>query len=387
MTKVIIDSFIDLCAGLGAFPLAMERVGITIKNHYFSEIDKYAIQNYRYNFPNAIYIGPIGHISESWPDSADFITFGWPCQGNSINGGRSGLAGSTGSQLIVNIAEILNHYKPRHFFAENVPGLYSVNKGIDIIKVFGLLSDLDTDSMQYDVELQFLNTRKFGIPQNRERLYFIGHRLTTGGSGQKVFPLENSDCGFIEGSTETAVIINTFTAGGHSGGHSGGHHSGITLLRWQNKKQGIVEDNISPTIRHSSAGTDIRKMPGLVVNDNGNLPQIPEPKVKQKRYSKGNAQAQRVYDLNGIAPIQGALGGGQGADRGLFEFPNKTIRRFTPIEVARLFGLPDEWTKYGINDKGEKVEISDSQQYKLLGNSITAEPLTTIFRKLAKSEI
>jgi site-specific DNA-cytosine methylase len=92
-----------------------------------------------------------------------------------------------------------------------------------------------------------------------------------------------------------------------------------------------------------------------------------------KIYSNGDvAQANRVYSPKGIITSQ------RGGTRSLIK--TKSIRRLTPIECCRLQGFPDNWNKYGINEKGEKVKISDTQRYKQMGNAVT----TNVIKEIAK---
>jgi len=180
-------NYLDGFSGYGGFHLGLERGGFQFSNVYYSEIDKYAIANYSYNFKDSIYAGSIDTICEGGiVKDIDFFTFGWPCQDNSIAGKRKGQRAGTRSGLLFESIKILNHFKPRHFIAENVLGLLSVNKGIDIIESLEVLAYLNESCPQYDIEVQLLNTRWL-LPQNRERLYFVGH--LRGRGGRKIFPI------------------------------------------------------------------------------------------------------------------------------------------------------------------------------------------------------
>lgn len=182
---------LDGFSGYGGFHLALDNAGWKFNNTYFSEIDKYAIANYTYNFSNSIYAGSIDTICSSGIiRNIDLFTFGWPCQDNSIVGERKGQRPGTRSGLLYNAAEIINKFKPRNFIAENVAGLLSVNKGIDIVESFRLLAFLNESCPQYDIEMQLLNTRWL-LPQNRERLYFIGH--LRGSCSRQILPLTEHD--------------------------------------------------------------------------------------------------------------------------------------------------------------------------------------------------
>lgn len=167
-------NLLDLFSGYGGFHLALENAGFEFDNVFFSEIDPHAIANYLHNFPKAIYAGPIQSVTRTTMPKADIITFGWPCQDNSIAGKRKGQSGGTRSGLLNEAVRCISEHQPRHFIAENVPGLLSVNKGIDYIKAIELLCVFNESCPQYDIEMQLLNTKWF-LPQNRERLFFVGH--------------------------------------------------------------------------------------------------------------------------------------------------------------------------------------------------------------------
>lgn len=213
MTKDIVH--IDLFSGTGGFHEALLESGFNITHHYFSEIDKHAIANYKYNFPNAEYIGSVVDISgfairERHPAAKIIVTFGWPCQDNSIAGKRKGHRPGTRSSLLFAAGRIILELKPSHFIAENVKGLFSVNEGIDFYETLRFLTYLDTDSPQYTVEMQLLNT-SWVLPQNRERTYFVGHLGAE--CSKRVFPITENDCRATEGAIDTSTV-RTLTGGG-----------------------------------------------------------------------------------------------------------------------------------------------------------------------------
>ena len=232
---------IDLFSGIGGFSLGFQRAGYNFTEHYFSEIDKHAIANYKYNFPNAKHIGNIKTIQSADLAGADIITFGSPCQDFSLAGKRAGLKGSKSSLIEYAIALIAN-IRPSVFIWENVKGTFSSNAGADfwaIMQAFANLGD-------YTIEWQLLNT-SWVLPQNRERIYLIGH--LAGRSEPGVFPITEDDffttekaqiqsqtpiCTTLKASgsmrPEDTYIIpkeaNTLTGGGKSGGL----HSDMTVI-------------------------------------------------------------------------------------------------------------------------------------------------------------
>lgn len=175
--------FIDFFAGIGGFRLGMEQAGHICVGH--CEIDKYA---------NASYVAMHNPKKEEWYSSdistvdamelpeAEVYTFGFPCQAFSIAGKRRGFEDTRGT-LIFEVLRLVEKRKPDLLFAENVRGLLSHDGGKTFETIITAM-----DELGYDVEWQVLNSKHFGVPQNRERIFILGH-LRGGGCRRKVFPL------------------------------------------------------------------------------------------------------------------------------------------------------------------------------------------------------
>lgn len=335
-------NYLDGFSGTGGFHVGLERAGYHFHNVYFSEINKYAIANYSYNFPNSIYAGSIDTISTSGIiTDLDFFTFGWPCQDNSIAGKRKGQNTGTRSGLLYEAVKIINRFKPRNFIAENVLGLLTVNKGIDIIESLRLLTYINESCPQYDIEMQLLNTR-WVLPQNRERLYFVGHLR---GSGSKqIFPLGEKGQGYVktgcytkEGVACTLTIRNAKSRVSADG----------TIIKVKSATQtGYEEAEIGDSINTS----------------------FPESETRRGRVGKGIAQTLQT-NLNQCVVIG-----------------DNEFRDFTPTEYERLQGLEDGWTKYGLFN-GQVKELSDTQRYKLCGNGVSTHIVEMIGKKLYKEPL
>ena len=200
---------IDLFSGIGGFSLGFQRAGYHFTEHYFSEIKKEAIANYKHNFPNATYIGNINAIQPADFTGIDIITFGTPCQNFSIVGRKEGLKGSK-SSIIYQAIALIAQLKPNFFIWENVKGVFSSNSGADfwaILKEFANIGG-------YTIEWQLLNS-SWVQAQNRERIFLVGH--LTGRSESRIFPFTEDD--FLSKSGEESKsqtpISGTLKANGN----------------------------------------------------------------------------------------------------------------------------------------------------------------------------
>lgn len=307
---------LDLFSGTGGFPLGFQQAGFTFKKHYFSEIDKHAIANYRYNFKHSIYAGSVQEIKKGKIETPDLVCFGFPCQDVSLAGHRKGLQGERTS-LYFEALRIIEEFRPRIFVFENVKGLFSTNEGRDFEEVIKAAANLGF----YNSQWQLLNS-SWVLPQNRERIYFVGCLRTE--RPPEIFPI--SEEGF---------------------GHQKGHE----------KK---AQAQIAPTI-DTGVGNGGNYSPYVIEQAHKiNYDQL-DPNNKNNR-----SISNRVYHTDGIAPTQTAIY----VKTKIYTKDKLHVRRLTPLECERLQGFPDGWTKYGIYD-GRKIELSDTQRYKLMGNAVS----------------
>lgn len=151
-----------------------------------NEWDKYACQVYRKNFGKGkLYEGDIRTINTDKIPDHDLLTAGFPCQAFSIAGKRKGFDDTRGT-LFFEIGRVLQYKKPEYFILENVKGLLSHNNGQTFETIITSLNELG-----YDVQWQVLNSKNFGVPQNRERVFIIGHLRET--RRPEVFPIRKND--------------------------------------------------------------------------------------------------------------------------------------------------------------------------------------------------
>jgi len=375
-------NLLELFSGIGGFTKGFQRAGYTIKNHYFSEIDKHAIANYKYNFKDAEYIGSVTDVRGRDIERPDIITFGSPCQDFSLAGKRAGLEGKR-SNLVMEAIRLITETKPSVFIWENVKGSFSSNNGADFWAIIAAFANIGG----YRLEWQLLNT-SWVLPQNRERIYLVGH--LAGRSEPGVFPIGESD--FLHnqtGSKKSGQIASTLNAG--------------DAKSWVGN---FLEINAN-----TKQGYEIAE-PGDSINFS-----VPTSKTRRGRVGKGTAQTldtacnQGVIQIahvsrtdeakeirkesmkNGkdFTPFQGKKLEWKESDvmntvtcatqkDNLLNISNN-IRRLTEIECERLQGFPDDWTKYG-NYDGEIKKIAKTQRYKMIGNAVTVDIVKIIAERL-----
>jgi DNA (cytosine-5)-methyltransferase 1 len=162
--------------------------GIAFECVWANEIDKYACQIYRKNFGEGeLYEGNITKVKADDIPDADLLTAGFPCQAFSIAGKRRGFDDTRGT-LFFEIARICRAKKPRYILLENVKGLLSHQSGQTFQTILKVLSDIG-----YVLQWEVLNSKNFGVPQNRERVFIVGHFRGT--SRPEVFPISKSSQG------------------------------------------------------------------------------------------------------------------------------------------------------------------------------------------------
>lgn len=178
--------FLDFFSGIGGFRLGMEMAGHECVGH--CEIDKYANRSYiamHQPKEDEWYAANIRDVEPGDLPEADCYCFGFPCQTFSIAGNRGGFEDTRGT-LFFEVMRLAAVRKPKYLFAENVAGLLSHDGGRTFGTILSTLGELG-----YWWEYQVLNSKDFGVPQNRERVYIVGHLGER--SGREVFPISGTN--------------------------------------------------------------------------------------------------------------------------------------------------------------------------------------------------
>jgi len=187
-------TFIEMFSGIGGFRLGLERVGW--KCVWANDWDKYANTIYKKNFGDKELVeGDITEVEADEIPEHTLLTAGFPCQAFSVAGKRKGFQDTRGT-LFFHIARIAEAKRPPLLLLENVKGLLSTQGGYCFARILQTL-----DELGYDVEWQVLNSKHFGVPQNRERVFIIGHLRGTG--GRQVFPIGETD------EVDKKVVVET----------------------------------------------------------------------------------------------------------------------------------------------------------------------------------
>ena len=318
---------VDLFAGIGGIRLGFDKAfKKDIETVFVSEWDKKAQETYRANFKDKFDIqGDITQIEEKKIPQHDILLAGFPCQAFSLAGLKKGFEDARGT-LFFDVARIAEYHKPKVIFCENVKNLVNHDRG----KTFKVIRRI-LENLGYKVYEKILNSKNFGVPQNRERIYIVAFRED----------IDSSDFSFPEETADSKVIADI-----------------------------MEEKEVSPKYYLSDVYLD-----SLI-------------RHKERHESKGNGFGYEIKKLDEIANT--LVCGGMGRERNLIidrrltnftpvthikgKINKKYIRKMTPREWARLQGFPDDF----------KFVVADTHLYKQFGNSVTVSVIEAIAKKIKK---
>ena len=321
---------LSLFSGIGAFEMALRNIEIDYELVNFCENDKYAIKSYCaiHDVDENLNLGDITKISiENLPKDIDLITHGSPCQDFSVAGlQRGGDEGSeTRSSLMWNTVEIIKHCKPKYVIWENVKNVLSKKHKHNFDKYLKTL-----ELLGYTNYWKVLNAKDYGVPQNRERVFVVS---ILGEHKPYEFPkpikLEKRLKDILEIEIDDKYYL-----------------SEKVQKRFKQTKSDNGENSIIGTTAPEFRTIGQRD---LVYSKEGIMGTLVATDYKQPKQI--------------LETIQG----------------DTSIRKLTPRECFRLMGLNDKDI-----DKIQMTKISDTQQYKLAGNSIVVPVLEEIFKNLFK---
>lgn len=365
-------------AGIGGFDQGITQVLPEAKCVGYSEVDKYAIKIYEKHFPDRINYGDIRRINAGTLPDFDMFCGGFPCQDLSIAGKRAGLCGAR-SGLFFEIIRIIREKQPRIVFLENVKGLFSSNGGWDFARIL-----VELDESGYDVEWQCLNSKNFGVPQNRERVFIIGH--LRGKPWKPVFPIETEPKTVQETRNGNYLCAGTLSIRNQSGQAQWDGSTTLIATGVNNPSRGMEprNDNLASTLKPQSGS----QCPTVLIQSHH--PRCGNPKnggtgeLSSSEYSYSLDSIPHLVkypELANCVDVDGYLRtGARPRDENdkpqLLPIGYRRIRRLTPLECERLQGYPDGWTE----------GLSDTQRYKCLGNAVTVNVIDAIVRRMHETE-
>lgn len=408
-------TFIDFFSGIGGFHSGFEKAGM--KCIGWCEFDKYAQKSYREIYDTkGLYFSEDVRKIRGWElPNATLWSFGFPCQDISIAGKQKGIGRGTRSGLFFEIMRLLDETeanKPEWIIAENVKNLLSIEGGWGFFKVTSEMA-----KRGYTVQWRVYNSKDYGVPQNRERVYIIGHLRERGGrellpiarksertlkkvidgpQGSRVYEPElsctlSSQSGGLGARTGLYVVGTVgkseqrgrvYQPNGNIGALSATDYKGPPLIltearavltpdRLKKRQNGrrfkepgepmftlTGQDRHGVMIKNATKAGALLAMPGDGID-------LSYPSMNTRR---GRVQKESCNTIT----AQGQLGV-------LMEsYPMVRIRKLTPKECWRLQGFTDEQF-----EKAAAVN-SNSQLYKQAGNAVTVNVVEEIGRHIMK---
>ena len=385
-------TYASLFSGIGGFEQALNKFGGTCV--FASEIDKFAAKAYETLYGHK----PTGDITQidakDVPDH-DLLVGGFPCQSFSVAGKRRGFEDTRGT-LFFEIARIVREKQPKALLLENVKGLVNHDKGRTLDVMIETLNEIG-----YTVDFDVLNSKYFGVPQNRERIFIVAIRddlieqeewseETT--KGQTVVPrgkrrlmryvwLKAFNFDWPEQAEVTTRLRDILESHVDEKYYLDKERTAklvaqleqkepnevrATALQNANMQGRRIKENDEPSFTVSA--TD---RPGVALS---------EPQMLGHVDIKGNDSIKRTYSTEGISPTLTTMGGGHREPKIAEEQevrPRYRIRKLTPLECFRLQGFPD-----GAHEAVKQAGISDSQRYRQAGNAVTVNVIEAIAERL-----
>lgn len=393
----------ELFAGVGGFRLGLERTGwkTSFSNQWEpSTKTQHASSVYQARF------GSTGHSNEdiasveAFPSDPDLLVGGFPCQDYSVAKTLSSSHGLLGKKGVLwwEIHRLANVHKPKFLFLENVDRLLkspSSQRGRDFAVMLRTLGDLG-----YEIEWRVVNSADYGFPQRRIRVFIVATRIDIANFGQPSEVLLTS--GVLARSLpvteltglsdfhlhEDAEIISTeFNLGGSKSPFANSGH---------------YRDGQVTTAKSVAHFQGLRMTLGDILLPDDSVPEeffIPDDQLAAWDYLKGAKSIERTHKASGAAykyaegkmafpdalnkPSRTILTGEGGTSPSRFKHvieTKKGHRRLTPIELERLNGFPDDWTKFG--KEGE--HMSDARRAFFMGNALVVGLIERVGKVLAE---
>lgn len=393
-------TFIDICSGIGGFRLGLEAAGHRCIG--FCEYDKFARASYEamHDTKGEWKAYDVTKLEPGDIPYADIWCFGFPCQDISIAGKRRGLSGKR-SGIYYGIIDLIKgkaeSNKPTYLLVENVKNLLSIHGGFDFAAV---LSEMDEAG--YDCRWQVLNSKNFGVPQNRERVFLVASLRSRG--RREILPVKGTDgtalkqvIGGKQGERvydPDGVSVTLLSNAGNFGGRTGLYFVDQSYNHPKIREEArclIANYNAGITTWGSNSG--VLEVYAVIT---------PERMEKRQNGRRMKEAGEAMFtltsqDRHGVFLCQETDSSGQSVLRvqnGKKKEQSQTldcecqigsmmkcgrIRRLTPKECFRLQGFPDE-----LYEKAAAVN-SETQLYKQAGNAVTTTVAFAVAMMLPES--
>jgi DNA (cytosine-5)-methyltransferase 1 len=362
--------FIELFAGIGGFRLGLERAGhqCVWANEF---LDK-PRSIYEYNFKHAPDGRDIRTVQPDEIPDADLLVGGFPCATFSVAGRRTGFGTEdTRGTLFFEICRLISSKRIPYVFLENVKGLLNHDGG----RTFGVII-ASLDELGYDIQWECVNSKNFGVPQNRERIFIIGN--LRGYPRPEVFPLgkcfaTHAEEGEGEQGKKSRIRqpylptldahYNQVGGGGRAyidenGVNAESTDGVVRVTQWRRSYFRDMKGGHTPTLT-AAMGTGGNNVPYVSVK----AVLTPERHEKRQNGRRVKEDGEPSFTLT-AQDRHGVMVG-------------STLRKLTPLECERLQGLPDDWTKW----YSDGSLVPDSQRYERCGRAVTVNVIEQIARR------
>lgn len=353
--------FIDVFSGIGGLRQGFEKNGHDCIA--FSEIDKHAIRSYKAIYGDTdLELGDISIIPEerlkSLGNNVELVVGGSPCTAFSIAGKKGGFEDTKGS-LFFEYCRTLKYMQPKYFLFENVKGVLSHDKGRTIDTMIRAFNEVG-----YTVDLNLVNSKYFGVPQHRERIFVIGVRsdLTV---HESWISLGKGVLDKARQRLKDSGDIRTFN------------------FDWpkqetiQTKLKDFLEEDVNEKyyINEEKAKKIIGELKKISLNNEATeyLPTLTPDRTERRQMGRRfKEDGDPAFTLTALDRHGVAIG----------KYPNYSIRKLTPLESWRLQGFTDQ-AFY----QAKGVGVPDAQLYKQAGNAVTVNVIDAIAKKMNELHI
>ena len=393
-------TYASLFSGCGGADIGLCAAGL--KPLWFCEIAEKPSDVLRYRYPDVPNYGDIEKLDPETLEVPGVLWMSPPCQDISIAGAQVGLKGERSGLFYeaIRICRTLVRRGTSIVLMEQVPNLRSILVGRDMASVLGEFLDIGAR----DIGWTLLDTQFAGIPQSRDRIFFaVDFR---GERASEILSFASRLCRDASPRRKAGEgITGTLAAGTRSGGRGSSADEAnqlvpvvagtITaefadqtgqdchnLLPVIHDGRGRGDGETSPTLCTDHAGRPSDQCPVIVTHDPVATLRADMAKTIDQCGSHGAGPTNAVIALHPRAigrdneirtmDVAGALAANAGMKQQSYLQSGMQVRRLTPRECERLQGFPDDWTRWGINRKGEKYELADTPRYRMIGNAVSS---------------